>query len=268
MKKGNLSLYFSLIVLGILVFVAIFAPWISPYDPNAQNLSIRLMPPFQPGHVLGTDYLGRDIFSRLLYGATVSIKIGIIGTVLGLCVGVFLGSISGYYGGVIDSVIMRFGDVQLAFPFLLLAIALIGVFGTGVNNIIIVAVITGWIKYARVIRSSILAEKEKEYVQAGIALGFTDYMQLKHIIPNVIPAAIVLATLETGRIILMESTLSFLGMGVPSNLPAWGSMLADGRTYMMTQPWIAIFPGLAIFLLILSVNLFGDWVRVKLDPKM
>lgn len=268
MKKKNISLYFSLIIIAALFCIAVLAPVISPFDPNQQNIANRLLSPLTGGHLLGTDYLGRDILSRLFYGAAISIKIGIIGTLLGLITGTALGAISGYYGGKIDHLIMRFGDIQLAFPFLLLAIALIGVLGTGVNNIIVVAVITGWIKYARVIRACILAEKEKEYVLAGIAMGFNDLRQLKHIIPNIMPAAIVLATLETGRIILMESTLSFLGMGVPSNYPAWGSMLSEGRTYMMTQPWVAIFPGLAIFVLILAVNLFGDWLRVKLDPKI
>lgn len=268
MKKNDLSLYFSVALISLLIFVALLAPLISPFDPNEQNLKVRLLAPLSTDHILGTDYLGRDILSRLFYGAIVSLKIGIIGTLLGLVVGVVLGIISGYYGGIIDTIIMRFGDIQLAFPFLLLAIALIGVLGSGIGNIIIVAVITGWIKYARVIRSSILSEKKKEYIQAGVALGLSDLRIMKHILPNVIPSAIVLATLETGRIILMESTLSFLGMGVPSNVPAWGSMLAEGRTYMLTQPWVAIFPGMSIFLLVLAVNLLGDWLRNKLDPKM
>lgn len=267
MKRKNISLIISCLILGIMALAAIFCKQICPYDPNAQDLTSSFIPPFSQGHILGTDNLGRDILCRIIYGARISLFVGIVGTVIGFAVGVALGIVSGYFGGIIDTVIMRVGDIQLAFPFTLLAIAIIAVLGAGVKNIIIVAVITGWIKYARVVRSDVLAVKKMEYIQACKSLGLSHLRIMKHIFPNVIPAAIITATLETGRIILMESTLSFLGMGVPTNVPAWGSMLSAGRTYIMTQPWLCIFPGMAICLVILSVNMIGDWLRVFFDPK-
>lgn len=267
MKKVNFSLILSCTILIMMLFAALFAPVVCPLDPNEQDLTQIFLPPFSPGHLMGTDNLGRDIFTRIVYGARISLTVGLIGTVLGFIIGVSLGILSGYYGGMIDTVIMRLGDVQLAFPFTLLAVAIIAVLGAGVRNVIVVAVISGWIKYARVVRSDVLAVKKMEYIQACRSLGFSNLRIMKHIFPNVVPAAIITGTLETGRIILMESTLSFLGMGVPTNVPAWGSMLSSGRTFIMTQPWLCIFPGLAICLVILSVNLLGDWLRVFFDPK-
>lgn len=267
MKAKNISLIISCIILGGMVILALFADVICQYDPNMNDLSSVFIKPFSPGHLFGTDNLGRDILTRIIYGARVSLFVGIVGTLLGFTIGVALGIISGYYGGAIDTLIMRIGDIQLAFPFTLLAVAIIAVLGAGVRNIIVVAVITGWIKYARVVRSDVLAVKKMEYIQACRSLGLSNLRIMKHIFPNVIPSAIVTATLETGRIILMESSLSFLGKGVPTNVPAWGSMLSSGRTFITTQPWLCIFPGLSIFLVILSINLVGDWLRVFFDPK-
>ena len=267
MKKENLSLIVNCIILGIMLFMAIFAEQICSVDPNAQDLTNNFIAPFSPNHLFGTDNLGRDIFTRIIYGSRISLFVGIVGTLIGFVVGVILGIIAGYYGGLLDTLIMRIGDVQLAFPITLLAVAIIAVLEPGVKNIIVVAVVTGWIKYARVVRSEVLAVKKMEYIQACRSLGLSNLRIMKHILPNVLPAAIVTATLETGRIILMEATLSFLGMGVPSTVPAWGSMLSSGRTFIMSQPWLCIFPGLAVCLVILSINLVGDWLRVFFDPK-
>ena len=258
---------FSIIVLVLLVAMEIFAPIIAPYSPIQQNLAHKLLPPLSEGHILGTDNLGIDILSRLIYGSRVSLFVGLTGTFFGMVVGLVLGLISGYYGGWLDTVIMRLGDVQLAFPFVLLALAIMGVLGPGINNIIICAIITGWIKYVRVIRSDVLKAKDSEYIMAAKALGLSDIRILKQIFVNCFSSALVVATLETGRIILMESSLTFLGLGVPTETPTWGSMLADGRTYMRSSPWLAMVPGLAITLTVLAVNLFGDWLRNRLDPK-
>lgn len=260
---------FGLGIIALLVLMAVFAPVISPYDPTSKDLSSRLIEPFTKGHVFGTDNLGRDILSQIIYGARVSVFIGLAGTLFGLVVGSTLGLLAGFYGGWIDTIIMRLGDVQLAFPFTLLAIALMGVLGPGIQNIIIVAIITGWVKYARVVRAEVMAAKELEYVQAGYSLGLPDgRLLLRHILPNVIAPALVVASLETGRIILMEASLTFLGLGVPSSIPTWGSMLTEGRTYMLTEPWLTIFPGIAITITVLSVNMVGDWLRNHFDPKL
>lgn len=258
---------FSMMILGVMIAMALLAPWISPYSPDQQNLALKLLPPLSNGHILGTDNLGVDILSKLIYGSRVSLFVGLVGTCFGMTVGVILGLVSGYYGGWLDTIIMRLGDVQLAFPFVLLALAIMGVLGPGVNNIIICAMVTGWVKYVRVIRADVLKAKQSEYIMAAQALGLSDLRILKQIFVNCFSSALVVGTLETGRIILMESSLTFLGLGVPTEIPTWGTMLADGRTYMVSSPWLAVVPGIAITLTVLAVNLFGDWLRNYLDPK-
>lgn len=258
---------FSMMILGVMIAMALLAPWISPYSPDQQDLALKLLPPLSNGHILGTDNLGVDILSKLIYGSRVSLFVGLVGTCFGMTVGVILGLVSGYYGGWLDTIIMRLGDVQLAFPFVLLALAIMGVLGPGVNNIIICAMVTGWVKYVRVIRADVLKAKQSEYIMAAQALGLSDLRILKQILVNCFSSALVVGTLETGRIILMESSLTFLGLGVPTEIPTWGTMLADGRTYMVSSPWLAVVPGIAITLTVLAVNLFGDWLRNYLDPK-
>lgn len=258
---------FSMMILGVMIAMALLAPWISPYSPDQQDLALKLLPPLSNGHILGTDNLGVDILSKLIYGSRVSLFVGLVGTCFGMTVGVILGLVSGYYGGWLDTIIMRLGDVQLAFPFVLLALAIMGVLGPGVNNIIICAMVTGWVKYVRVIRADVLKAKQSEYIMAAQALGLSDLRILKQIFVNCFSSALVVGTLETGRIILMESSLTFLGLGVPTEIPTWGTMLADGRTYMVSSPWLAVVPGIAITLTVLAVNLFGDWLRNYLDPK-
>jgi peptide/nickel transport system permease protein len=256
-------------MVGVVIVAALLAPVLSPYDPGFQARADRLQPPFSKGHLLGTDNLGRDILSRLIWGSRVSILVGLVGSVLGALVGVTLGLLAGYYQGWVDTILMRLGDIQLAFPFVLLAIAVMGALGPGLDNVILVAIISGWIKYARVVRSNVLTVREAEYVQAAKALGLSNGRIIaRHIFPNVIAPAIIVATLETGRIIVMEASLTFLGLGVPPSIPSWGTMLADGRVYMMSAPWLAILPGLAITWTVLGVNLAGDWLRDRLDPRL
>ena len=192
-----------------------------------------------------------------------------MGTLAGGFIGVILGSISGFYGGKVDSLLMRIVDVQLAFPFILLAIFIVAVLGPGLMNIIVVAAISSWVRYARLVRGEILSVKKMEYVEAIRSLGAVDIrIMFRHILPNVISPAIVVGTLEMARIILMEAALSFLGLGVPAHVATWGRMLSEGRVYIVTSPWLAIVPGVAITIAVLGVNLFGDWLRDYLDPKL
>ncbi|NLG87475.1 MAG: ABC transporter permease, partial [Firmicutes bacterium] len=225
MKKraGGWTGIVGAVMVGVVIVAALLAPVLSPYDPGFQARADRLQPPFSKGHLLGTDNLGRDILSRLIWGSRVSILVGLVGSVLGALVGVTLGLLAGYYQGWVDTILMRLGDIQLAFPFVLLAIAVMGALGPGLDNVILVAIISGWIKYARVVRSNVLTVREAEYVQAAKALGLSNGRIIaRHIFPNVIAPAIIVATLETGRIIVMEASLTFLGLGVPPSIPSWG----------------------------------------------
>jgi ABC-type dipeptide/oligopeptide/nickel transport system permease subunit len=250
------------------VLAGILAPWIAPHDPNAQDLTARLLPPLSPDHVLGTDLLGRDVLSRLIHGARVSLLIGVAAVVLSGTVGVVVGVVSGYVGGLTDTVTMRVVDAWLAFPFLLLAIALIAVLGPGLRNVIIALVITGWVVYARLVRGETLSLREREYVLAARGLGdsHTNIM-VRHVLPNVLAPVLVVATLELGVVIVTEASLSFLGLGVQASIPTWGGMLADGRAYLERAWWLATLPGLAIFAVVLAVNIVGDALRDAFDPR-
>ena len=270
---GNSGAVFGLImVLGVIVS-AIFAPLLSPHDPILSDLDKRLLPIGQagadPGYLLGTDYLGRDIVSRLIYGARISLVVSISAVAFSAILGTIIGLISGFYGGMIDSIFMRLADVQLAFPFILLAIAIIAVLGPSLQNIIIVMAITGWVIYARVVRAEILSLREKEFVIATRAVGGSNgRIIFQHLLPNVIPQCIVIVTLEMARMIIMEAALSFLGLGIQPPTPTWGGMLADGRVYLATSWWLATFPGLVIMLVVLGINLLGNWLRDVLDPRL
>ncbi len=271
--KNKSGLIGILIMIGV-ISVALLSPFLAPCDPNEQDISIRLKGTVweesgDSSHLLGTDQMGRDILSRLIYGSRISLIISFMGTIVGGAIGITMGCFSGYYGGKIDSVIMRLVDIQLAFPFILLAIFIVSVLGAGVFNIIIVAGISSWVRYARLVRGEILSVKEIEYVEAIRSMGAGDLRIIfRHILPNIISPVLIVATLEMARIILMEAALSFLGLGVPAHVATWGRMLSEGRIYIVTNPWIAIFPGLAITLTVLGVNLFGDWLRDYLDPKL
>jgi peptide/nickel transport system permease protein len=270
----NKGAVFGLIMVLGVIFSAIFAPLISPHDPILQDVEIRLLPPLgqagaDPNYLLGTDQLGRDIVSRLIYGARISIVVSVSAVVFSAFLGTIIGLFSGFYGGKIDSVFMRLADVQLAFPFILLAIAIIAVLGPNLQNIIIVMGITGWVIYARVVRAEVLSLREKEYVMAVRALGGSNgRIIFNHLLPNVIPPIIVIVTLEMARMIIMEAALSFLGLGIQPPTPTWGGMLADGRVYLVTSWWLATFPGVVIMLVVLGINLLGNWLRDILDPRL
>lgn len=262
------------IIVALVIAMAATATIISPQNPSKQDIRNKLLPPAwspegREQNLLGTDQMGRDVLSRIIYGSRVTILIAFSGTIVAGLVGVILGSISGYYGGWVDALIMRIVDVQLSFPFILLAIFIAAVVGPGLFNIILIAGLSSWVRYARLVRGEILSIKEMEYVEAIRAVGGSDLRIIfKHILPNIISPVIVIATLEMAKIILMESSLSFLGLGVPVSIPTWGRMLADARVHLVTSPWLAIIPGLFITLTVLGVNLLGDWLRDYLDPKL
>jgi peptide/nickel transport system permease protein len=270
----NKGAVFGLIMVLGIIFSAAFAPLLSPHDPILQDVEKRLIPPMgQDGadsqYLLGTDHLGRDIVSRLIYGARISIVVSVSAVALSALLGTLIGLLSGFYGGKVDNIFMRIADVQLAFPFILLAIAIIAVLGPNLQNIIIVMAITGWVIYARVVRAEILSLREKEYVTAVRALGGSNSRIIfNHLLPNVIPPIIVIITLEMARMIIMEAALSFLGLGIQPPTPTWGGMLADGRVYLSTSWWLATFPGLVIMLVVLGINLLGNWLRDILDPRL
>ncbi len=257
-----------------IVLTAIMAPLLAPHSPYDQELLARLSPPaWMPGGTwtrpLGADDLGRDVLSRLLYGSRVSLVVGLSAAVIGSIVGTALGLIAGYAGGILGDTIMLLADAQLALPFLVLAIGLIAVVGPSLGVLIVLAGISGWTGYARVTRGLVLTLLEQEFVLAARALGAsTPRLLFRHIAPNLISTVAVLATLQLASVILLESTLSFLGLGVQPPEPSWGSMLGAGREYLNTAWWISVFPGLALMGTILAVSLGGDWLRDILDPNL
>lgn len=260
----------------IVLFVtlsALFAPLVAPHDPSHQNLALNALPPaWLPGgnkdFLLGTDHLGRDILSRLIWGARVSTIVGLSVVIIGGSIGVTLGLIAGFFGGLLDEIIARIVDVQLAFPFVLLAVAIIGVLGPSLRTIILVLGVTSWVQYVRVVRADTLALKEREFVQAASATGASRFRVLmRHILPNVTSSITVLGTFEVARTVILESALSFLGLGVSPDTPSWGTMLADGRQFLDTAWWMGTFPGFAIMFTVLGVNILGDGLRDALDPQ-
>ncbi len=251
-----------------------FAPFLVRSDPQLQDLDRRLQPPVWTtggawSHPLGTDALGRDLLSRLLYGGRTSLLIGFLAVAIAGSLGLALGLIAGYLGGVADAVIMRLADVQLAIPFILLAIGLIAAIGPNVRNLVLVLGITGWVVYARVIRASVLSLRHREFVEAARASGAgLARILARHVLPNVLSLAIVVMSLELATMVFSEAALSFLGVGVPPAIPSWGTMLGDGRNYMLVAWWVVTWPGLALAITMLSANLFGDWLRDALDPRL
>ena len=271
--KGNRAGKAGLLLTLAFAFCAFFAHWIAPYDPLHQDLARTLQPPaWESGgsmnHILGTDQLGRDILSRIIYGSRVSLLVSFAGILVAAAAGLLLGTVSGYYGGRIDAILMRLVDVKLSFPFVLLAIFIVAVLGPGLANLIWVAGLTTGVSLARIVRGEVLSVRETEYVEAIRSVGASDAAIIfRHVIPNILNAVIVMATIEMGQLILLESSLSFLGLGVPAEVPTWGSMLADSRNLLLTQPWAAVFPGLTIMLAVLGVNLLGDGLRDRLSPR-
>ena len=251
----------------LLIVVAIAAPLLAPYDPDVQDTAHRLQPPSK-AHLLGLDDLGRDVLSRILYGARVSLRVGFSVVFLASLVGVTLGAIAGYFGGAIDTIVMRVCDILLAFPGILLAIALVAVLGPSLNNVIIALSIIGWVGYARLVRGQVLKVREMEYVTAARALGAkSPRVIILHVLPNVINPVIVMATLGLAGAILAEAALSFLGLGVQPPTPSWGAMLTSGRLYLGLANHLAIFPGIAIMLAVMGLNFLGDGLIDALDPK-
>jgi len=256
------------------VIPAIFAPWVAPHDPAYGSLSHRLTPPaWQDGgtmeHILGTDKLGRDILSRIIYGARISLAVSLIAIVVGGLIGTMLGLISGYFGRTTDAVIMRLVDISLSLPTILLALVLVAAVGPSFGTVVAVLIVLLWARYARLVRGETLAIKELDFIaRARVAGASASRIMVKYIFPNVVNSLIVLATLQVGYVILLESSLSFLGAGLPRAEPAWGVMVSDGRELIVTAWWVSMFPGLAIMLTVLSLNLLGDWLRDHLDPKL
>ena len=263
--RRRTALFGLIVVLAVLV-AAVFASFVSPFDPLAQDIGQRLKEPgWQDAqgriHPLGTDHLGRDILSRIIHGSRIALSVGLAAVAISGVLGMAVGLVSGYFGGL--------ADVQLAFPFILLAIAVIGVLGPSLRNIIIVIGVSSWVVYARVVRGEVLSIREREFVQAAVALGSRDYRVLvRHVLPNAFTPWLVVATLDMARVIVIESALSFLGLGVQPPTPTWGGMLADGRVYLSTAWWLATFPGLAILVTVLGINLLGDGLRDTLDPRL
>jgi peptide/nickel transport system permease protein len=265
---------FGLLVIVVVGLVAASAPLVSPFDPTEQDIGNRLKSPGWRDaagllHPLGTDHLGRDLLARVLYGAQPALMVGVAAVAISGGLGMATGLLSGYFGGRIDDVLMRLADIQLALPFILLAIAVIGVLGPSLPVIIVVIGVSSWVVYARVVRGAVLSLREREFVQAARALGGRDWRVVtRHILPNAFTPWLVVATLDMARVIVIESALSFLGLGVQPPTPTWGGMLADGRVYISTAWWLATFPGLAILVTVLGINLFGDGLRDTLDPRL
>ncbi len=269
---------YPLVPLAILTFVlvipAVLAHQVAPYDPLKGSLAKRLKPPvWQEGgsieHPLGTDKVGRDILSRIIHGARVSLMVSLVAIVVGGAIGTSLGLISGYFGSWVDSVLMRLVDISLSLPTILLALVLVAAVGPSFGTVITVLVVLLWARYARLVRGETLSIKERDFIaRARVAGASHTRIMARYILPNVVNSLVVLATLQVGYVILLESALSFLGAGLPRPTPAWGLMIADGRELIVTAWWVSMFPGLAIMLTVLALNLLGDWLRDHLDPKL
>ena len=271
--RGRLLVLVAGAILTAIVLLALFADRVAPAGPNDQDIAARLRPPAMVGGTwsrpLGTDELGRDVLSRLLYGGRVSLMVGLLAVAVSCPLGVVIGLASGFFGGWIDRALMRLTDIQLAIPTILLAMALVTVLGPGVANLIITLSVTGWTIYARLIRGETLALRDRDFIEATRAAGAGQArIMFRHVLPNVVSPVIVVATFAVGSMVVLEATLSFLGIGVPLRVATWGSMLSSGRTYLKSAWWITAFPGLAIFVTVLAINALGDSMRDALDPRL
>jgi ABC-type dipeptide/oligopeptide/nickel transport system permease subunit len=270
----NPSAVFGAVIVGMVVIAAIFAPLLAPHAPNTPNYSVRLRPPAWGkggswSYPLGTDDFGRDILSRLIYGARTAVTIGLAATVLTTVAGVTLGLVAGTRGGWLDTLISRVADVQLSFPYILLGIAVIAIYGPSTFLVIVVLAFSGWVPFTRIVRSEVQGLKHSEFINAAVSSGARrTRIMVRHFLPNVMPAILVLATFAVAGNILGESTLSFLGLGVPPPTATWGGMLADGREYIYSNWWLITWPGLALMIAVLGVNQLGDGLRDYLDPHL
>ncbi len=261
-------------ILFLLFVCGVGAPWLAPHDPQAQTLEDRLKPPRwmekgAPAYLLGTDNLGRDMLSRIIYGSRISLLIGAATVVLAGILGCALGAAAGYFGSATDEIVTKISEIFLAFPFLLIAIAIMAFLGQGLINLIFALMLSRWVQYGRVVRGEVLSLRERDFVTAAKALGGKDfYVLLRHVLPNTFSSVTVVATFAMAVVIIAEASLSFLGLGVPVSIPTWGSMLSEGRSYINRAPWLTIFPGLAIFVTVFGINLLGDGLRDIFDPKL
>lgn len=273
LRKHPMALMGGLVIILFLI-MALFAEQIAPHDPVRGNLRLRLDPPaWQAGgsweYPLGTDAQGRDLLTRIIYGARISLLVGLLSVGASVLIGVLLGALAGYYRGWFDTVVSRFADLLLAFPFLIFAIGMMAFLGPGFTNLILALTFKGWVEFFRLVRGEMLAEKTQEYVEAARVAGLSHpAIILKEILPNIIQSVFVLGTLRMGHMIIMEASLSFLGLGIPPSIPAWGSMVSAGRDYMLVAWWVASLPGIAILILVLAINLFGEGLRDILDPRL
>lgn len=264
---ANRMVAVCLVLLAAMALLALIAPWIAPYDPNDIDLKESLQSP-STEHLLGTDHLGRDILSRLLYGATTSFSIAISVVIFALAMGIALGGVAGYFGGIPDDIISRVIDLFLSFPSMIFALAIVGALGSSVLNLILALSLVHWASYARLMRGQVLSIKSNDYVSSARVMGASDRRILvKHILPNALAPVIVLATLDMGHVILSAAALSFLGLGIPPSIPEWGSMLNAGKEFMRTAPYLTLFPGMAITLTVILFSLLGDGFREVLDPE-
>lgn len=267
----NKTALLGIIILIPIIVGSVFAGWLAPYDPTDQNIMGRLAAPGQQRgdfeYLLGSDALGRDVLSRIMYGGRVSMLVALVTVTISGIIGVSLGLAAGYFRGRLDAILMRIADIQLAIPSLVLALTIMAIFRPSLWNVILVLGITGWVGYARVIRSEVLSLREKEFVTAAKALGMGNFFIIfRHVLPNVTASIIVMSSVNIGSVILMEAALSFLGLGVQPPVPTWGNMIAEGRNSLYNGWWISTFPGLALSLTVIGINLIGDWLRDVLDP--
>jgi peptide/nickel transport system permease protein len=269
LKGAGPIFWLAAVVLAVILVAALFAERLAPYGPNEQDITKRLRAPDLKEHWLGTDEVGRDILSRLVHGARVSLLVGVIAVAVSCPIGVLVGLVAGYVGRRTDDVLMRITDIQLAIPTILLAIAVVAVLGPGIRNVIITLTVTGWTLYARLVRGEALGVKTRDVVIAARAAGAGDgRIMLRHVLPNVLTPVIVVAVFAVANMIILEATLSFLGLGVEPSVVTWGRMLNAGRLYLSSAWWLTAFPGLAIFVTVLAVNLLGDHLRDWLDPRL
>jgi peptide/nickel transport system permease protein len=264
----QLEFVLGVLLAGGMCLAVVFSGILFPDGGDKIDLMARLTPPFtKAAHFFGTDPLGRDVLARVIIGGKISLEVGLISVAGAVVIGVVMGLIAGYYRGFWDMLVMRFADVQLALPFILLAITFIAIVGSGLSNTIILLIVSQWVQYARLVRGSVLSLRDREFIQSARAIGVADIRILfSHLLPNLIGPVIVLMTLNVATNILLESSLTFLGLGVDPLIPSWGGMLADGRTYLQNAWWVSVFPGLAIMFTVLGLNLLGDWLRDSLDP--